>query len=57
MTLNQDELRDVFEEYIRFTIDASQGMNYCLNSKYEEGIENFANSLSTLEEIVKKIKS
>jgi len=57
MTLSQDELRDVFEKYLRFEIDAAQGMNYCMNSKYDDGIENFLKSINTLEDIIEKIKS
>jgi len=57
MTLSQDELRKVFEEYVRFTIDAAQGMNYFLNSKYTAGVTNFRKSIQSLEEIIKNIKS
>jgi hypothetical protein len=57
MTLNQDKLRGVFEKYIRFNIDAAQGMSYCLNSKYEEGTENFLKSIKALQDIIDDIKS
>jgi len=57
MTLSQDELRKVFEEYVRFTIDAAQGMNYFLNSKYTEATTNFLKAVKSLEEIIEKAKS
>lgn len=57
MILSQDELRKVFEEYVRFTIDAAQGMNYFLNSKYPEGVTNILKSIQSLEGIVEKVKS
>ena len=57
MTLSQDELREIFEKYLRFEIDVSQGMNYCINSKYEKGTENFLKSIKTLQDIIEKIKS
>jgi len=57
MTLSQDELRETFEKYLRLEIDMAQGMSYCMNSKYEQGIENFLQSIKTLEEIIEKIQS
>lgn len=57
MTLSQDELRAVFEEYVRFTIDAAQGMNYFLSSKYPEGVTNLLKAIQSLEDIVEKVKS
>lgn len=57
MTLSQDELREVFEKYARCSIDMSQGMNYLLASKYEEGIENFLQAITALGDIITKIKS
>jgi len=57
MTLSQDELRKVFEEYVRFTTDAAQGMNYFLNSKYSEGISNLLKAIESLEDIVEKVES
>ncbi len=57
MTLSQDELKTVFEKYNRLIIDISQGMNYCINSKYKEGTKNFLAAISSLQDIVQKIKS
>ena len=57
MPLTQDELREVFKQYTRFTTDAAQGMTYCLDSKYLEGITNFLAAIRTLESIVEEIKS
>jgi len=57
MTLSQDELRDIFKNYLRFNIDVSQGMNYYINSKYVEGNANFLSAINTLEDIIKKIES
>jgi len=57
LTLSHDELKIVFEEYVRFTIDAAQGMNYFLNSKYPEGATNLLKSIKSLERIVKKVNS
>jgi len=57
MTLSQNELKIVFEKYLRFNIDASQGMNYCMNSKYTEGTENFIKALKSLQDIVDSVKS
>ena len=57
MTLSQDELRTVFKKYIRFNIDAAQGMNYCINSMYTEGTENFLKSIQSLQDIIDDIES
>ena len=57
MTLSQDELRVVFEKYLRLNIDVAQGMNYFLNSKYAEGTTNFLKAIKSLEEIIEKAKS
>jgi len=57
MTLSQDELREAFEEYVRFTIDTAQGMNYFLKSKYPEGVTNLLKSIQSLESIIEKVKS
>ena len=57
MTLSQDEIKDVFKEYIRLSTDLSQGMNYCINSKYKEGTENFLIALSSLQNIIDMVKS
>jgi len=56
MTLSHDEIKDVFEKYLRLNIDVAQGMNYCINSKYEVGTQNFLQAIKTLEDIIEKIK-
>lgn len=57
MTLTNNEIRDVFEKYLRLNTDVAQGMNYCLDSKYNQGIDNFLKSIKALEYIIEKIKS
>lgn len=56
MTLSQDEIREIFEKHLRCTIDIDQGMNYCLDSKYEAGIDNFLAAIKSLEYIIQKIR-
>jgi len=57
MTLNQDELREVFEAYIRFQIDVNQGLNYCLDYKDKKGIDNMHAALDAFDDFLTKIKS
>lgn len=57
MPLTQDELREVFKNYIRLSTDLSQGMTYILNSKYNQGIDNWIEATDTLHEILRKVRS
>ena len=57
MLLTEDEVKEIFKKYLRFSIDGDQVMNYCLDSKYEESIENFYEAIKSLEYIIEKMKS
>lgn len=56
MTLSQDELRTVIKKFNRAIIDAGQGMNYSLDSKYADADVNFDKAIQALQEIKVEIK-
>jgi len=57
MTLSQDE-KDEFNRLGRNSIrDIVQSMNYCEDSKYEQGIENISAAVDSLQKMLQQIKS
>lgn len=57
MPLTQDEIKEVFKDYLRCEIDLAQAMNYVLHSKYQEGTLNLSKTISSLQKILEKIQS
>ena len=57
MTLTPDKKIQVFEEYLKLTADLSQAMKYCLNSRYQQSVDNFIIATASIHEIIAKLRS
>ncbi len=55
MPLREDEIREVTKLVVRCNIDLNQGMNFCLESNYNSGRENFTKVLENLGKIIEKV--
>lgn len=56
MVLSENEIREVTKNLIRCNIDLNQGINYCLDNKYDECRKNFLEVIKNLENIIDRIQ-
>lgn len=57
MTLSVDEIKEVLKILVKCNINLNQGVNYYMNSEYDEGTNNLNKAIKGINEIISKIKN